>query len=172
MKAQGIIAGLLLAATSGIPAASAQRPLSPEYTPVHDPVAAYCEGRYYIFSTGMGISVMSSEDMKNWRFEKQVLDPIPEWAVKAVPGYNGHTWAPDIIYRNGLWYLYYSCSTFASNGSCIGVATNKTLNPESPDFKWTDHGKIIQSVPNRDKWNAIDPNIIIDDEGTPWMAFG
>ncbi len=146
--------------------------ITPEYTPVHDPVVAFCDGRYYMFSTGMGICVMSSDDMKNWSFEKQVLDPIPEWAVKAVPGYNGHTWAPDIIYHNGLWYLYYSCSTFASNGSCIGVATNKTLNPESPDFKWTDHGMIIQSVPNRDKWNAIDPNIIIDEEGTPWMAFG
>lgn len=150
----------------------AGRVFDPEYTPAHDPVVAFCDGRYYVFTTGMGISVMSSDDMKNWRSEKQVLDPIPQWAIQAVPGYNGHTWAPDIIFRNGLWYLYYSCSTFASNGSCIGVATNKTLNTESPDFKWTDHGKIIQSVPNRDKWNAIDPNIIIDDDGTPWMAFG
>ena len=65
--------------------------ITPEYTPVHDPVVAFCDGRYYMFSTGMGISVMSSDDMKNWSFEKQVLDPIPEWAVKAVPGYNGYS---------------------------------------------------------------------------------
>ena len=51
-------------------------------------------------------------------------------------------------------------------------AQNPTLDPASPDFKWTDHGKIIQSVPNRDMWNAIDPNIIVDEDGTPWMNFG
>lgn len=31
---------------------------------------------------------------------------------------------------------------------------------------------VVRSIPGRDLWNAIDPNIVIDDEGTPWMAFG
>jgi arabinan endo-1,5-alpha-L-arabinosidase len=52
------------------------------------------------------------------------------------------------------------------------VATNKTLHPASPDFKWVDHGKVIQSVPGRDMWNAIDPNLAYDQAGTPWLVFG
>jgi len=34
------------------------------------------------------------------------------------------------------------------------------------------HGKVIQSVPGRDKWNAIDPNLVTDDAGVSWLAFG
>jgi arabinan endo-1,5-alpha-L-arabinosidase len=35
-----------------------------------------------------------------------------------------------------------------------------------------DQGIVVQSVPNRDHWNAIDPAIVEDDEGTAWMSFG
>lgn len=138
----------------------------------HDPVMIVEDGKYYLFSTGNGISVMSSRDMLDWQFEKPVFDNPPQWAVDMIDGYKGHTWAPDIIYHDGLYHLFYSCSAFGKNTSAIGHATNKTLNPDSPDFKWVDHGPVIQSVPNRDAWNAIDPNLIIDDSGTPWMAFG
>lgn len=138
----------------------------------HDPVLAKQGDTYYLFATGQGISVMSSKDRKNWKFEKPVFDKAPQWAVEAIKGYKGHTWAPDILYHNGLYHLFYSCSTFGKNTSAIGHATNPTLDPSSPDFKWTDHGKVIQSVPHRDMWNAIDPNVIIDENGTPWMSFG
>jgi arabinan endo-1,5-alpha-L-arabinosidase len=52
------------------------------------------------------------------------------------------------------------------------VATNKTLDSASADFKWVDHGRVIQSYPGKSNWNAIDPNIIKDDKGTPYMTFG
>lgn len=140
--------------------------------PVHDPVMIKQDSVYYIFCTGRGISVWSSPDMKQWKKENPVFDKAPEWAVKAVPGYTGHTWAPDISFHNGQYYLYYSASAFGKNTSCIGVATNKTLNPASKDFKWIDHGKVIQSVPGRDMWNAIDPNLVMDKNNTPWLVFG
>lgn len=140
--------------------------------PVHDPVMIKQDSIYYIFCTGRGISVWSSPDMKQWKKENPVFDKAPEWAVKAVPGYNGHTWAPDISFHNGQYYLYYSASAFGKNTSCIGLATNKTLNPASKDFKWVDHGKVIQSVPGRDMWNAIDPNLVIDKSNTAWLVFG
>ncbi|MET7254957.1 arabinan endo-1,5-alpha-L-arabinosidase [Dyadobacter fermentans] len=140
--------------------------------PVHDPVIIRQDGVYYVFATGRGISMWSSKDMRNWKKEKPVFNAPPEWAVKAVPGFKGHIWAPDISYYNGMYYLYYSISTFGKNRSSIGVATNKTLNPASADYRWTDHGQVIESVPGRDEWNAIDPNLIVDEQKRPWLAFG
>jgi arabinan endo-1,5-alpha-L-arabinosidase len=52
------------------------------------------------------------------------------------------------------------------------VATNTTLDTASADHQWKDHGIVVQSVPNRDLWNAIDPNIAFDDQGNAWMVFG
>jgi len=139
---------------------------------VHDPVMIKQGNTYYLFCTGVGISVFSSTDFKNWKAEKPVFSTAPEWAVKTIPGFKGHIWAPDISFHNGEYYLYYSVSAFGKNTSCIGLATNKTLDATSPDFKWTDHGNVIQSVPGRDLWNAIDPNLAFDDEQKPWLVFG
>ena len=140
--------------------------------PVHDPVIIRQDNNYYVFCTGFGISVFSSPDMKNWTQIKPVFYKAPAWAVAAIPGFRGHIWAPDISYHNGLYYLYYAVSAFGKNTSAIGVATNKTLDPNSKEFKWIDHGKVIQSVPGRDMWNAIDPNLIMDENNAPWMVFG
>lgn len=145
---------------------------NPQRPSVHDPVMAKEGDTYYLFATGMGISVLSSKDMKTWKHEKPVFEAAPQWAVELIPGYKGHTWAPDVIHHNGRWHLFYSCSAFGKNTSAIGHASTPTLNPEAPDYGWTDHGKVIQSVPGRDNWNAIDPNIIVDEEGTHWMNFG
>ncbi len=140
--------------------------------PVHDPVIIRQDSAYYIFCTGQGITAFSSQDMKHWKQLKPVFDKAPQWAVNAIPSFKGHIWAPDISYHNGQYYLYYAVSAFGKNTSCIGLATNKTLDPSSPNFKWIDHGKVIQSVPGRDMWNAIDPNLIMDENNIPWLAFG
>lgn len=142
------------------------------YPDVHDPVMAKEDSVYYVFHTGVGIGMMSSTDMKTWKEEKPPLDPIPTWPMTSVPAYKGHTWAPDIVRAGDRWYLYYSCSTFGKNISAIGVATNKTLDPESPDYKWEDLGEVIGSQPGVNDWNAIDPNVAFDEERNPWMTFG
>jgi arabinan endo-1,5-alpha-L-arabinosidase len=116
--------------------------------------------------------VWSSLNRVDWKKEKPVFDQPPAWAVKAIPGFKEHIWAPDISFHNGQYHLYYAVSAFGRNTSCIGVATNKTVHPASPDFHWDDHGKLVQSVPNRDDWNAIDPNLFVDDDNTPWLTFG
>jgi arabinan endo-1,5-alpha-L-arabinosidase len=139
---------------------------------VHDPVMIRHDSTFYLFCTGMGIDCWSSPDMKTWKREKPVFNRPPGWAVNSVPGFKGHIWAPDISFHNGLYYLYYSVSAFGKNTSCIGLATNVTLDPSAPQFKWIDHGKVIQSVPNRDFWNAIDPNLVVDDKGHGWLNFG
>lgn len=153
----GVVTGLQLFAQSVI---------------VHDPVMIRQKDTYYVFCTGMGISVFSSPDMKNWKKEAPVFAEAPKWAIEAVPGFRGHIWAPDISFFNGEYYLYYSVSAFGKNTSCIGLATNKTLDPADPKFKWIDHGKVIESVPGKTNWNAIDPNLAFAKDGTPYLAFG
>lgn len=139
---------------------------------VHDPVMIRQDSTYYLFHTGWGTGVWSSTDMKNWKQEKPVFADPPRWAVEAVPTFRGHIWAPDISYHNGQYYLYYSVSAFGKNSSCIGLATNKTLHPDDPEFEWIDHGAVICSTPNVDNWNAIDPNLIIDEQGRPFLFYG
>jgi arabinan endo-1,5-alpha-L-arabinosidase len=139
---------------------------------VHDPVMMKQDGVYYLFCTGNGISVFSSTDMKEWKREERIFAEAPKWAVEAVPGFRGHIWAPDIAYYNGQYHIYYSVSAFGKNTSAMGVATNKTLHPSSPDFKWVDHGKVIQSYPGVTNWNAIDANFITDKKGTPYLTWG
>jgi arabinan endo-1,5-alpha-L-arabinosidase len=139
---------------------------------VHDPVMIRENGRYYLFATGRGISVWSSDDLHNWVAVKPVFAEPPEWSTEAVPGFRGHIWAPDISWHDGLYYLYYSVSAFGKNTSCIGLATNPVLNPDDPGFRWTDHGLVIQSFPGVTDWNAIDPNLIFDSEENPWLSFG
>lgn len=139
---------------------------------VHDPAMIRQDSTWYLFCTGNGITVYSSPDMKNWQQQPPVFAVPPAWTKAAVPGFKGHTWAPDISYYNGWYYLYYAVSAFGKNTSAIGVAFNKTLDPQSRDFKWIDRGMVIQSVPGRDNWNAIDPALIRDSDGTPWLSFG
>lgn len=144
----------------------------PRDVTVHDPVMIKQDDTYYLFHTGHGISVKSSTDMVNWTEQEQVFETTPEWVFKMLPDFENHIWAPDIAYHDGKYYLYYSVSAFGRNNSAIGVATNTTLHPNDPGFEWVDHGPVVQSVPGRDMWNAIDPNLAFDDNGTPWLSFG
>ncbi|HEX2853933.1 MAG TPA: arabinan endo-1,5-alpha-L-arabinosidase [Opitutaceae bacterium] len=139
---------------------------------VHDPVMIRQGGTYYLFATGRGISTWTSQDRVHWKRGQPVFSTPPAWAVEAIPTYNGHTWAPDISFHDGKYFLYYSVSAFGKNTSCIGVATNTTLDPADPNFKWVDHGKVIQSIPGVTNWNAIDPHLIAAEDGTPYMSFG
>jgi len=139
---------------------------------IHDPVIAQENGRYYLFSTGPGITIYQSDDLVNWHYSDRAFAGEPTWAKQVSSSFGGHLWAPDIIKHNDLFYLYYSVSAFGKNTSAMGVTVNKTLDNNSPDYKWQDQGIILQSVPHRDSFNAIDPNIIFDKQGTPWMSFG
>lgn len=142
-------------------------------TPVHDPVMVQQGNKFYLFCTGGGVQVFSSTDLKTWRREAPVFAQPPAWIGKALPRFRGNSlWAPDISYHDGLYYLYYAASVFGKNTSVIGLAVNKTLDSASADFRWEDRGPVVQSVPGRDLWNAIDPNLVVDDTKTPWLVFG
>lgn len=139
---------------------------------VHDPVVIREGDTYHLFCTGRGIAHFTSPDLKEWTETEPVFPEKPTWTDGVVADFGNHIWAPDVVFHEGLYYLYYSISAFAKNTSAIGVATSRSLDPASADYGWTDHGIVVRSHPNRDLWNAIDPNLIFDEEGRPWMSFG
>ena len=79
MKKYLLVLGLLVAETLS---AQPRGPLPGtvvEYPDAHDSVVAFCDGRYYVFTTGMGC--MSSDDLQSWRIEEPVFKETPQWAV-------------------------------------------------------------------------------------------
>jgi arabinan endo-1,5-alpha-L-arabinosidase len=169
-----------LLALGGVPvrgvAQAAPRPARPAGpltdVPIHDPVLIRQDDTYYLFGTGRGIDVWASEDLETWNRLEPIFASAPEWVAPLLPDFRNHIWAPDIFERDGTYFLYYSVSAFGRNNSAIGVATNTTLDPADARFRWVDHGIVVQSVPGRDMWNAIDAHIVVDEAGVPWMSFG
>ncbi len=137
---------------------------------VHDPVMAYSDSLYHLYSTGWGIQHATSRDLRSWRISPTpAMTVIPQWTRDSVPGFAGHVWAPDVIQWHGRWWMAYSCSTFGRNGSAIGLLSTRRLGEPAV---WNDEGCIVTSREGRDNWNAIDPNFIIDEDDQPWMTFG
>jgi arabinan endo-1,5-alpha-L-arabinosidase len=139
---------------------------------VHDPTMIRADDAYWLFGTGRGIDVWRSTDMRSWDRQPGVFAEAPTWADAVVPDFRNHIWAPDISFRDGRYHLFYSVSRFGRNTSAIGHASNASLDPSDRSYEWVDHGMVVRSVPGRDDWNAIDPNVTWDDDGTPWLVFG
>jgi autotransporter-associated beta strand protein/T5SS/PEP-CTERM-associated repeat protein len=138
----------------------------------HDPSSVIKDGStYYYYATGQGIISRSSTDRITWAAGPSVFSSPPAWTTAAVPGFTGFFWAPDIVYRNSQYNLYYAVSTWGSRISAIGLATSPTLNPASPSYAWTDQGAVIQSG-NSSNFNAIDPSILQASTGRLWMSYG
>jgi len=141
---------------------------------VHDPTIIKERHTYYVLSTngraGDMIPIRCSTDLTWWKRCGHVFDKLPEWASREIPGARA-PWAPDISFWNGRYHLYYSVSTFGKNESAIGLATNATLDPASPKYKWVDEGMVVRSR-KEDDWNAIDPNLVIEDNERVWLTWG
>ncbi|GAB3635923.1 hypothetical protein GCM10027422_15130 [Hymenobacter arcticus] len=145
---------------------------------LHDPSTIIKDGnKYWIFYTGQGIPSKYSTDLINWT---QGPRPVftqatrPSWISARVPSFVNEYWAPDVIYMNGKFYLYYSCSTFGSQASGIGLATNVTLDPTSPNYNWVDQGEVVSSASGAGNSapNAIDPAMQRDATGNLWFSYG
>ncbi len=167
--------------------------LSGAFWGTHDPSIAIDHGTYYVFATGAAYAprpegspppkpgdpkplpigqfpIRCSNDLHQWSRCGELFPAIPEWIQKMSPK-TAELWAPDISYFDGLYHLYYAFSIFGKNTSGIALATNETLNASSPNYKWVDRGLVLRSS-EQDDFNAIDPNLILDDKGEAWLSFG
>lgn len=147
--------------------------VAPGLVYAHDP-ATIRDGEYiHILASHEGFSHWRSKDLVTWEKLSGIFKEAPSWSTAEIcpdPKKVGF-WAPDVAFFNDKFHVYYSMSTWGSKRSGIGVISSPTLNPDDPRFKWTDHGKVIESFGKSD-FNAIDPSIMLDANGAPWMAFG
>lgn len=138
----------------------------------HDPAALVKDGsRYYHFTTGTGVWYSTSTNLINWTPGPSTVFPSgqwPSWINSAVPGFGGNFWAPDVIYMNGYYWLYYCASTFGSSRSAIGVTRSTSL--QNPN--WQDQGVVVQSNGSSGAFNAIDPALFRDTNGNVYMSYG
>ncbi|OXU15675.1 arabinan endo-1,5-alpha-L-arabinosidase [Sedimentisphaera salicampi] len=146
---------------------------SKEIISLADPAIIQAEdGWFYAFGTGRGLPIYRTKDLVDWQRSDTAFDtPVPEWAKKPMGSPNA-VWAPDIVKMDGDYYLYYSVSQFGSQRSAIGVARNKALNPDSPDYEWKDLGMVVESFPGKSSFNAIDPCVFQLDSGKAYMFWG
>lgn len=145
------------------------------YTVVHDPCMLREGDYYYVYSTGYpgvgngNIQMRVSRDLVHWDFIGTVFPQIPAWIQQRIPGIS-NLWAPDLSHYRGRYQLYYACSLFGTKTSCIALATNTTLDPNAPGYRWVDEGEVISSNGSA-AYNAIDPNFVAAG-GRPWLDFG
>lgn len=149
--------------------------LTGDYAFTHDPSIAMENGTYYVFATGKApdggqFAVRCSRNLTDWKLCGHVFAEVPSWIHESSPR-TRDLWAPDISYFHGTYHLYYAYSVFGANTSGIALATNVTLDPTSPRYAWKDEGLVLKSV-ETDDFNAIDPNIVLDNQGQPWLSFG
>ncbi len=144
-----------------------------DHTPVPagDPTLFFAEGYFYVFSSGPGLPFYRSSDLVMWQPCGRVFAKLPPWADAAVPGNRGFVWAPDAVKIGNEYRVYWSTSTAGSRRSVIGWASNQTLAPDSPEYRWVDRGKVIETTPH-DDWNAIDPQCFVDQQGNVWLLMG
>lgn len=126
---------------------------------IHDPsTIVVCDGKYYTFGTGGGGLI--SED--GWSWNSGAVRP-------------GGGAAPDAMKIGDRYLVAYSTTGGGLGGghaSKIMVMWNKTLDPNSPDFKYTEPMMVAESLVDED-CNAIDAGLLLDPTtGRLWCTYG
>ena len=131
-----------------------------------------CKDEYWVFYTGAGVPSYHSKDLVKWEPGPAVFQTAPAWIAKIVPeNRKMNYWAPDVMKLGDRYLLYYSVSSFGKMTSAIGLATNPTLDPNDPAYHWTDEGVVVRTQ-DGDGYNAIDPSVFHDGDGSLWLTFG
>lgn len=111
----------------------------------------------------------SSTDMKNWTAHGPVLKS-DAFAYSAP----NSAWAAQMVEKDGKYYFYVTLDCKGKREHAIDVAVSDSpTGPFVPARK--DGTPLITDGMTRDshRHNAdIDPTVLIDDDGTPWLAWG
>ena len=151
---------ILLGATALMSVLISQRTFAQIGTPyIHDPSTIMeCEGKYYTFGTGGGGLI--SED--GWTWNGGAERP-------------GGGAAPDAVKIGDRYLIAYSATGGGLGGGHAGrVLTmwNNTLDPKSPDFKFTEPIEVAHSLDDED-CDAIDAGLLLDPtDGRLWLSYG
>jgi GH43 family beta-xylosidase len=137
--------------------AAARTYLNPVYAhDFPDPFILKFAGEYWAYCTGFRrdgrcFGVMHSRDLVNWRELNGALAPLP--------GEHPCYWAPEVVYENGQFLMYYSVGNEKLMHLRVAVA-------EHPAGPFVDSG---HKLTNEDF--AIDAHVFIDEEGTRWLFY-
>lgn len=126
---------------------------------IHDPsTLAQCDGKWYTFGTGGGGLITSD----GWNWHAGAVRP-------------GGGAAPDALKIGNRYLIVYGTSGGGLGGQHNGrilTMWNKTLDPQSPDFQFSEPIEVAQSDGLEDN-DAIDPGLLLDPQtGRLWMSYG
>jgi hypothetical protein len=158
------VASLVTAGTAGVGRVASD-------PSAHDPTIIKQGRYYYSISTGSFLPVSRSADLLHWAQLAPVFAEPPSWVARELGFTPADLWAPDLTFFDGEYHLYYAASSFGRNESVIGLATARTLDPDSAAYGWVDRGMVLRSR-TTDNFNAIDPNVAFDTGGRAWLSFG
>lgn len=135
----------------------------------HDPTFIEKDGTWWLYQTGPGIyGKYSTNGGTHWEPLPAILPNGLSWWQNYVPNHDGiDVWAPEVREFNGKVYMYYSISTFGSNTSAIGLLSTNDITAGN----WVDEGLVVATNSNSDH-NAIDPDLVVDEHGDPWLVYG
>lgn len=127
---------------------------------IHDPsTLAECDGKYYTFGTGQGGLI---SDDGGWTWHGGGVRP-------------GGGAAPDVLKIGNRYLVVYGATGGGLGGTHRGeilTMWNKTLDPKSPDFKYSEPQLVAWSE-DGDDCDAIDPGLLLDPKtGRLWMSYG
>ena len=126
---------------------------------IHDPsTIAECDGKYYTFGTGGGGLISEN----GWSWHSGAERP-------------GGGAAPDVLKIGDRYLIIYGATGGGLGGGHNGrilTMWNKTLDPKSPDFKFTEAIEVCSSDGMEDQ-DAIDPGLLLDPTtGRLWASYG
>jgi xylan 1,4-beta-xylosidase len=126
-----------------------------------DPSVIRVGDTYYAVGTssewGPAYPIYTSKNLVNWEYAGPVFSDLPAWTM-------GSYWAPELFYRNGTFFVYYTARRKSDKQSFIGVASTSDLKK---GFK--DHGLLLEWTKE-----AIDA-FVVEDKGKlflTWKAYG
>ena len=144
-----------------------------------DPSVITVDGEYYLYVTNADgtdccfIQAYKSKNLMDWEWLGRVFIPNREaWAISSL-------WAPEVVEKDGKYYMYYS--GFDIKYQCMGIGVAVSDTPYGPFKEYTgtlEDGTAIDHKTSpfnyvlkdfRSDFKCIDPSVFIDDDGRVYL---